>query len=207
MLLKKGLIIFILLFFVPIAAKSPDSNASNSLLDSIWSKVSKAKAMIWGSDVIPKAKDAKGVVSSHIVQQELNTEEIQFERLGYTGLSKQLFKAYFNQKSSDDRDDIEDILRQCRKSKLYHLERAFRYGIKKLRKPLVLNRRIKTEKAVWNISQDFAQVHGAPTLNKTIFKYSVATVLFASGCYFGETFHTWSDITGFIRRIFRICGP
>jgi len=120
-------------------------------------------------------------------------EEETSERINYTPFSKLLFNAYLNQKNYSDRDEIEQILKKCKKSRLYHLDRAFRHGIRKLGKYLFIQKRIKIEGTVWRISQDFAKENMAPKLHDKVMKYSAVVAIFLAGSYFGQHYRIWND--------------
>jgi len=211
---KKVVLFFILFFPILSFCKFDKIDKKNGILSRLWSKVNKAAGKL---PIISKfkkpagnSKDSvlKGIVSGNVQSYrpyDSDEEYDKLDRTNYTKLSKELFKAYFNRASSDDTDDIEDILSQCEKSKLYHLSRAFVYGARKLRKNLNAHKRTKVEHTIWSISQDFAHENVSPKLNAKMLKYGAVGVIFAAGCYFGEHYNTWGDITGLIRRIFRIC--
>jgi len=208
---KKIFLFFMLLFPVLIFCKPDKFDKKRGLISRVWSKINNVTSKLPIISKIGKTKRKKGdkgIVSTNLQSYkpyDLDEYEIQ-GRANYTRLSKELFKAYFNRESCDDTEEIEDILGRCERSKLYHLNRAFIYGARKLRKNLNPNKRTKIERTIWSISQDFAYENVSPKLTRKIVKYSSMGIVFVVGCYFGEHFNTWGDITGLIRRFFRICG-
>jgi len=122
-------------------------------------------------------------------------------RVNFTRISKELFDAYLYQEGQD-RKKIDKLLEKCKGSETYHLDRAYRYGMAKLRKPASLNKRLKIERAVWNISQEFANENTPEKWWPTFLWTGISTACFVIGAFAQTRYDTWGcfydSMTGFI---------
>jgi len=143
---------------------------------------------------------SKGSGSGNLFFKSASSEdndENKLDRMNYTQYAKMLFKAYMHQEGND-RTEIDDILKKCDKSRLYHLDRAFRYGTKTLSKGLNLHQRLLAERAIWNISQDFADENAPARWMTTVFWASISAGSFLVGSYAQRRFRTWDMVSNWM---------
>jgi len=138
-------------------------------------------------------------------EEEKKESEKNLEKMNFTKVSKELFKAYLNQKGND-KTEINGILKKVRKSKLYHLDRAFRYGTQKLGKSVNLYKRLKLERAVWNISQDFACENRSIKIWPVTLWTVISVGSFLIGGYSQIRFKTLNSLTKLVAKILTCFG-
>lgn len=121
-----------------------------------------------------------------------------YDRLSYPPLSKMLFQAYLHQEN-DDKKEINNILKNGYRDASYLLQKAFRYGAKKLYKPMPFFKRTKVITAMWEISQDFLQeANRSSHLWPIVMWSSISIASFIAGSYAQRQFEAWDDISGLI---------
>jgi len=129
-------------------------------------------------------------------------EDVTYDRLSYPPLSKMLFDAYLHQ-NQGERKEIDEILQKGHRDTPYLLNRAFRYGAKKLHKPMSLFKRARVITAIWKISQDFSHEVNKPSrFWPIVFWSGISFGSFVGGCYVQNQFEPWDGFSRFVTSLF-----